>query len=265
MLLPAGVPEGAAQLPEGIPDGVRGPLHIGLLPIVLQQRQGACQPPQGHQQEGDNHSRACGNADFVPQQHQHQAENEGNYGADVAKGVALGGHIVHALLGGDLRQHGVIEHQTGGIAYLRQHIDDQEGQPAPGRAQGGAAHNAQQHHGQKQLFLKAILVCQRAADGGDKGNHQGGYGTGVAPESQILALIQAACLCQGVEVNGNQSGNQQDKGGVSHIVEDPVPFQSREFELLHWYILSHPKVGANSGPRGAPLWSASASWAARTG
>ena len=240
MLFLAGVPEGAAQLPEGILDGMLRPLHIGLLTVALQQRQCAAQPPDGNQQEGDSHSRAGGQANFVPQQHQHQAENEGNDGADVAIGVALGGDVVHACIGGDLRQHGVVEHQAGGIAHLGQNIDHQKGQPAPGSAQGGAADNAQQHHGYEQLLFKALLVCQCAADGGDEGHHQCRYGACIAPEGQILAFVQSACACQGIKVNGNQGGYQQDEGGVAHIVENPVSFQGRELKFfLHSDFLSY--------------------------
>ena len=43
-------------------------------------------------------------------QHDDQADNEGNHGADVTKGEAHGGNLVHTFAVGDLREHGVVEY-----------------------------------------------------------------------------------------------------------------------------------------------------------
>ena len=134
MLLPLDLLEGPGQLGEGIPDGVRRCLHIGLLPVFPEQGQGADQPPGGNDQEGQHHGGGHRQADLASKKHQHQADHEGDHGADVAIGIAQGGHIVHSLFGGDLRQHGVIKDQTGGKANFCQYKNHQKGQPGPGCA-----------------------------------------------------------------------------------------------------------------------------------
>ena len=231
MLFMAGLPEGLAQLPEGIPDGVGAPLYAGALAIGFQKGQGAAQPPQGDQQEGQDHGCRGGKTQRIAEKNQQQAQDKGNHGADIAKGVAHGGDIVHPVLPGDFRKHGIVEYQAGGVAHLCQYVDNQKGQPASGGTEDGTAQDSYQHGDHKQLLFKAALVRQRAADGADNGNQQGGDGTGIAPEGQVLALVQAAGGGQGIEVNGNQGGYQQDKGRVAHIVENPVSLQGGKAEL----------------------------------
>jgi hypothetical protein len=69
-----------------------------------------------------------------------------------------------------------------------------------------------------KLLLKTLLVGHRAADRGDKGHQNSGNRAGITPVGQIIGLTDAGALSQGVEINGKQCGNQQDKGGVTDIV-----------------------------------------------
>ena len=185
MLLLPNLPEGAPQLSEGGENGAAGMLHEGGLTVTLQQRLGAYEPPPGGNEEGYDHGRSRADADLVPEQHQKQAKNEGNHGADVAVGVAHGGYRVHPLVGGDLREHGVVEHQAGGIPHLGQNEHDQKRQPSAHAAHGGAAENAQKHTGHENGLFEPPVVGQRAADGADDGHQQRRDGTGVAPIGQI--------------------------------------------------------------------------------
>ena len=178
------VPDGAAQLPEGVKQRafLRG--DEGGLPVAPQQRDGASHPPQGGNQKRDDHGAALGQAEGTGHQHQNQAEDEGNYRADVTKGKAHGGHLVHALLGSDLRQHGVVEDNAGGVADPGQNKQAQEGQPARRGAQHCAACHAHQH-GDDKKGLFQLPVRQRAADGAENGHQNGGDGAGVAPVAHV--------------------------------------------------------------------------------
>ena len=235
MLLLPNLPEGASQLSAGGENGAAGMLHEGGLTVTLQQRLGAYEPPPGGNEEGYDHGRSRADADFAAEQHQKQAKNEGNHGADVAVGVAHGGYRVHPHVGGDLREHGVVEHQAGGISHLGQNEHDQKRQPSAHAAHGGAAENAQKHTGHENGLFEPPMVGQRAADGTDDGHQQRGDGTGIAPVGQIQRLVQPAGSRQSVEINGNQSRNQQNERGIADVIENPAPLQCGEFDFFHFY------------------------------
>lgn len=154
MLLLPDFPEGVSQTPEGRRNGIAAVLHEGGLAVTLQQRLGAYEPPPGGNEEGYDHGRSRADADLIAEQHQQQTEDEGNHGTDIAVGVAHGGYRVHPLVGGDLREHGVVEHQTGGIPHFGQNEHHQKRQPSRSHAHGGAAENAQKHTGHEIGFLK---------------------------------------------------------------------------------------------------------------
>ena len=103
-------------------------------------------------------------------------------------------------------------------------------------AQAGAGHTAENDRQQENRLFKPP-VRQGAANGSDEGNQNGGKGAGIAPVTQIHIFVDAGGTCQGVEVNGDQSGNQQRKGRVTDIVKDPVLFQGRQLEFF-FYSLS---------------------------
>ena len=185
MLLLPNLPEGVSQPTEGGGNGIAAVLHEGGLAVTLQQRLGAYEPPHGGNEEGNDHGRSRADADLIAEQHQQQTEDEGNHGTDVAVGVAHGGYRVHPLVSGDLREHGVVEHQTGGIPHFGENEHHQKCQPSRSHAHGGAAENAQKHTGHENRLLEAPVVSQRAADGTDDGHQQRGSGTGVAPIGQV--------------------------------------------------------------------------------
>ena len=192
---------------------------------MLHQRQAAHHPPYGGDQEGNDHGSGLSQAEAVGEQHHHQTDHKGNHGTDVTEGIALGRDLIHPLLGSDFGKHGVIEHQAGGITHLGNDENHQKSQPAPGKAQGSAADGTQQQTQQEDGLFEALLIRHGTADGTDDGHQQGGDGTGVTPVGQIIGLGHAAGSSQGIKVDGDQGGHQQDEGGVTHIVQDPAPFQ----------------------------------------
>ena len=135
-----------------------------------------------------------------------------------------------------------------------------------GGSQGGTAENTQHDTQSEQRLFEAFVVRQGAADGADERNQKGGNGGGDAPVGEVLALRQPGGIGQGVEIDGDDGGDQQNKGGVADVVADPGFFQSREFELFfHIPLSNQPKIGANSSPRGLFSSSARTSCSARTG
>ena len=55
---------------------------------------------------------------------------------------------------------------------------------------------------------------------------------------------------QGIKINGNQGGHQQNEGGISHIVQNPVFLQSREFQVfVHSFLSKSVVVGVKAGKK----------------
>ena len=248
-----GVPDGPAQLTEGILQRAAASFHKGGLAVLFQKGQGAQNPPKGGNEESAHHGGGLAQAEGVVHEHQNQAENEGNHGADVAEGVAHGGDLVHAVSGGDLREHGVVEHQAGGVVHLCHNKNHKKAQPARRQTQSGAADAAHGRRQQEDLLLE-FPVRQGAADGGDKGNQNGGNGACIAPIAEVKVLVKAAGACQGIEVNGKHGRYQKRKGRVSDVVEDPALFQRGQFEFLHMvpflllFLIIQEKVTSKSSP-----------------
>ena len=234
--------EGLGQTAEAVQKRMVTGLHEGNLAVGLQQRQGADHPPHGGDHKGNGHGSAHGQADLARKQHQRQTGNKGNDGTDVAHGITHSGNIVHPLLGGHLGQHGVVEHQTGVEAHLGDDEDHKEGKPRPCGAQRRAADSAQQHTECKDGFFIPPMIRQRTAEGADQRHKQSGQRGGVAPVGHILRLRQSGSIRQGVEVNGHNGGNQQDKGGITDVIQHPISFQGRKSEFIfHMRPSSHNK------------------------
>ena len=122
--------QGSAQLAEAVQKAAVFRGDKGGLVIPAEQRKRAADPPQGGDEEGNDHGASLGQAEDLGHQHQNQADDEGNHGADVAEGIAQGGDLVHPGILGDLRQHGIIEHQAGGVTHPGENEDAQEAEPA---------------------------------------------------------------------------------------------------------------------------------------
>ena len=226
-----GVFQGVPQPGKGGGDGARLAGHAVLLPIGLHQRQGHSHPPESGDAEGDQHGGGHAQTQSVGEQHRHQTGHKGQTGADIAPCVTKGGDVVHPVGLGHVGQHGIVEDQTSRIAHLGDDEQDEEDQPLPGQTQADAAHGANGQKGQKDGLFIALVVGHGAEHRPQKRHQQGGHRGGVAPIGQIIHVGQAGGGGQMVEINGHDSGNQQGKSRVAHIVQDPVLFLFGQFEF----------------------------------
>ena len=237
------------QMPQGLADAgktlshcVLFHLHIVELAVAFQQRQGGHEPPHRRQDKRDVQRRHLADANGPRPQHKAETDHEGDAAADVAPRIAPAGHLIHPLRRGHIPEHGVVEHQTARKSHLRNDEDDEEGQPRRRRAHGAASHDAHADAEHEDGLFEASGVRHRAEDRAEDGRDNGHDRAGIAPVGQILHRGQAAALCQCVEENGDKGRHHQHKGRVSHIVQDPVPFQPRQAKFA---ILSHPVLLSN--------------------
>ena len=182
-----------AQPRERAADGVGGalpgqPRLAEALAIGSQQRDGECCPPY----PGDDERRARGNQGRDAQQarsrqNQPDAQDERHGGADVAPGVSGRADAVHALIGGDVGQHGVVEGHRRVQANGAQHVHHQERDGSHGDGLRKAQHQPGQKRSQEELDLVAGVVGKRAQDGHQQRNHQAGHGLRGSPGADQLA------------------------------------------------------------------------------
>ena len=126
--------KGVCQLAEGGAHRVAYALAAGSLAVLFHQRQAANCPPKGGDHKRYDQRRNLADTKDIAAQHRNQAHRKGNYRADITQGIAQGGYSVHFLVGGDLRQHSVIEHDAAVITHSGDDKDHQKGQPVPRHA-----------------------------------------------------------------------------------------------------------------------------------
>ena len=203
---------------KALADGVLLHLHIVDLAVLFQQRQGDHQPPHGGNDQRNGQRGHLAETYRTAAQHQRQTDHKGHAAADIAPCVPAGGHHVHPLRGGHIAQHGVVEHQTAGVADLCNDKNDQKGQPCARQTHGTAADDAHKKAEHKDGLFKALGVRQRAQNGAQNGGDHRDDGACVAPVGQIVHLAHAAGFGQRIEEDGHQRGDHQHKGRVAHIV-----------------------------------------------
>ena len=212
------VAEGVADAGKALLDGMFLHLLKVHLLILAQQGQGGHQPPDGGDKEGKVQRRHLGDTDAPGPQHQRQTDHKGHAAADITPRVPAGGHHVHPLRGGHIAQHGVVEHQTAGVADLGNDKNDQKGQPCARQTHGTADDDAHKKAEHEDGLLEASGVRHRAEDRAEDGRDDGHDRAGIAPVGQILHRAQAPGCRQRVEENGDKGGHHQHKGRVAHIV-----------------------------------------------
>ena len=210
--------QGLPDAHKALTDGVLLHLHIVDLAVFFQQRQGDHQPPHGGNDQRDGQRSHLTKPHRTAAQHQRQTDHKGHAAADIAPRVPAGGYHVHPLRGGHIAQHGVVEHQTAGVADLGNDKNDQKGQPCARQAHGAAADDAHEKAEHEDGLFKALGVRQRAQNGAQNGGDHRDDGTCVAPVGQIVHLAHPTGLGQRIEEDGHQRGNHQHKGRVAHIV-----------------------------------------------
>ena len=224
------VAEGAPQSRETLAHGVLWPLHVVLLFVAFEQRQREEEPPDGRDAEGELHGQRHRDADGTAAQDQRQRENEGRAAADIAPGVASGGNHVHAFVGGDVREHGVVEDEARLVADLGDHKDHQEDQPVAGSAQRHAAHQPDHQKEQKDRPFEPAGIGQRAKGRPHEGHSQRHDRGSVTPVGQVIHAREAGTFSQAVEIDRHDRCDQERESRVADVVKDPVAFEFCQFE-----------------------------------
>ena len=126
--------QGAAQFPEGIPR--RPPQGLVALAIGLWHpeghRQGEEGPPDGHAQKGRLHRLLrTGKAKAGGKQGHEDIQGKQQAAAQVAQGIAQGGHAVVIGGGGHSHQQGIIKDIAAGKAHQAAEIQGEGEAPVP--------------------------------------------------------------------------------------------------------------------------------------
>ena len=100
--------------------------HRKFLPVASEQWHSHEHPPHCGDDKRNGRCQLGADADASGKEHQEHTGREGNTAADVAKGVAYAGDLVHAVIGGDIREHGVTENKTAIIADFSDHKHDEK-------------------------------------------------------------------------------------------------------------------------------------------
>ena len=211
-------------------------LHIVVLLIVANEGKGHQHPPDGGDAKADDLAdqgredhEALGQA--AAQNVGHHGHQEGDAGADVAPGVAVGGDRVHAVLAGHVVEHGIVEGEGGLIEDLGQHVDDQKRHPAPGEAVEHAADDAGGHRGLEEYLLGILPIRQGAEDGPQQrhDHRDHGDGDGIIGRGLIARdLARVGADGQLLEPDGDQRAGQHGIRGVAHVVQHPGEFLGRK-------------------------------------
>ena len=214
-----------------------GGVHVVLLLIVPDEGQGDQQPPGAGDHKADDpahHGREQGilqDPAAAPQDVGHHGHQEGDAGADIAPGVAVGGDLVHAALGGHVVEHGIIEGQGGLVEDLGQHVDDEEHHPAPGEAVEHTAHHPGGHGGLEEDLFRLLPIRQRAQDWPQQrhDDRDHGDGDGIVGRGLVAGdLPRVGTDGQLLEPDGNQGAGKHGVGRVAHVVQHPREFLSRQ-------------------------------------
>ena len=204
-----------------------------LLLDVTQHGHGEGHPPDGGDDEGDEHGGLHRHAQLVGVEHHEQAHDEGDAAAHVAPGKACARDLVHALVGGRVHQQRVVEHERRVEHDGGDDVDHQERQPVAGEAHGDGGDGAGAHGADDELLAHALHVGDRAQDGHEQGDDERGDGLGEAPGAHGHVLDGRVLGGEVVEVDGDDARGQQDEGGVAHVVHDPALLGPCELLLCH--------------------------------
>ena len=207
-----------------VADGVLGTtLATVLLLIGANKRQGKDEPPGTGDDKRQARGEHGGNAQGRTTHNESQADDEGHGRADVAPRIARAGHGIHALVGGDVGQHGVVERHGRVEADGAQHVDGQKRHGRHGDGLCQAKNQARQEKAHEELDLIAGVVGKCAQNGHEHGDDQRGNRLRVAPSDH--QVCRGSTGIDGVKVDGHHRGIEQHEGRIAHIVHDPVTLE----------------------------------------
>ena len=219
-----GVSDLGEHAAHNVADGVFGlALATVFLLIGADERQGKDEPPGAGDNKRQARGQHGGDAKGRTAHNERQADDERHGGTDVAPSEARTRHGVHALIGGDIGQHGVVERHRRVEADGAQHIDGQKRHGGHRDSLCKAKHETRQEEAQEELDLVAGVIGKRAQNGHEHGDDQRGDRLRIAPGDHQVGRGSAGI--DGVKVNGHHRGIEQHEGRVSHIVHDPVTLE----------------------------------------
>ena len=199
----------------------RGRFHIMLLVNVFQEGDGKYRPPDTGQQDGGFHG---GNTEIGEQQ-QDDGDDEGDgAAAQISHGVAPGGNPVHTLVGGNVRQKGIIEYIGPGKTDVGDHVSHQHELPASGEGRHRRKAHAQRQKKDEQLLFHAPEVAESAQKGRHYRDDQGSGGNADAPPFVARVPRDAGVV--------NRKYRRHHVGGVhgvGPVVQNPAFFRFCKF------------------------------------
>ena len=117
---------GVAQAHKAFLNRVGYMSHRKFLLVAFEQRHGHEHPPHCGDDKGNGRCQLGADADAASKEYQEHTGREGNTAADVAKGVAHAGDLIHAVIGGDVSEHGIAENKAAVIADFGDHKHDEK-------------------------------------------------------------------------------------------------------------------------------------------
>lgn len=125
---------------------------------------------------------------------------------------------------GRIHEHGVVKNERNVVAYFR--YDEGNKKALPGFEEGKEEGSEDgEDDGGEETFLPPYGAIGESSEkgtgyGGDEGRGRHGH----APVGKVFGVGNAASLGKTFEINREDGGHQQDKSGITYIVEHPVPF-----------------------------------------
>ena len=185
---------------------------------VPDQGDGKEQPPGGGDEE-----RNLETPGGHPGDEEHgDAGDKGDAGTDVPPGVAVGGHHIHPLVGGDVGEHGIIKDVAGGIPQPGRHKDPEEPEPVGGAGQAHRPQEAQGQGAEEEPPFHPLVVRHRPQDGGKHRQDQDGGRGDQPPQPRGGGGVHSRFLHQLGEKQGDGGGDQHGESGIGHVVKDPA-------------------------------------------
>ena len=129
------------------------------------------------------------------------------------------GNAVHALVGGGVDQHGVIEGERTVESDGSQHTHDKERKPAERQRHRTAHDHAGEEETGKELDLHALHVGDGTEQRHEHGDDQRCDGLRIAPRRHD---VRFACgLEQRIRINRHHGCGKQYECGIADVVDDP--------------------------------------------
>lgn len=195
------------------------------LAVMFKERKAHKEPPCRIDDEGKGHGGLHGKPQAFVHQYQGQGQEEGNAASNISPGITVRGDAVQSFRSRHIHQHGIIKDQACAVSYLGDDEYHQKGEPGRWKGEDRTCRHAQDHAEGEQRFFEILCVSQRTQGGAKDGDQDCGDAGGISPVGQVIHLRDPGAAGQGVEIDGEDGGNQQDEGGIAHIVENPVFFQ----------------------------------------